>query len=184
MLININFFCNRHFGHLIRRANSLEKTLMLRKIQGRRRRGQQRMRRPDGIIDSMDMSLSRLQELVKDRDAWFAAVYGVTKSQTWLSNWTQLKWFKPYAMPEGKMKVIWVFVRFCHCGKRQDWNEQILSWPCKGYREIHSSCASQYFHCHLWILVLILLPENKGVKDTNCKVGHRRQGQIQSYSRV
>ena len=76
------------FGHLMQGANSLEKTLMLEKIEGERRREKQRMRWLDGIIDSMDMSLSKLQETVKVREAWHTSLHKVTKSQTWLSNWT------------------------------------------------------------------------------------------------
>ena len=78
----------QYFGHLIRRANSPEKTLMLGKIENRKRRGQQRMRWLDSITDSMDMNLSKLQEIVEDRGAWHTAVHEVPKSQTWLSNWT------------------------------------------------------------------------------------------------
>ena len=112
----------QYFGHLMRRADSFEKTLMLGKVDGRRRRGWQRMRWLNFITDSMDMSFGKPQELVMDREAWHAVAYGVTKSRTWLSDWTELNWIEAWlfhfhkCFNRGNAKMItylWIILNSC-----------------------------------------------------------------------
>ena len=141
----------QYFGHLMQRADSLEKTLMLGKTDDRRKRGQQRIRWLDGITDSMDMSLSKLQELVMDREAWCAVVHGVTRSRIWLSDWTELNWatFSLLHWPFGWMILGDEFSRIQR-HFRSGWN--IL--PTISVNK--SSCGHQAIRCcsHPWLCTL------------------------------